>query len=282
MAAKNWKRKREAEEENDINPMPQTSFIALPLQIHLSGHTDGMAVFRFLIGIVGSLLVKAVQSQGNVTNGNTTTPVASVCGPSTANIVCIHRYGSYLPPSYSRDADPTVGYAGTVVPDDPSWNLTAKADFVVFDRERGLKLLGNAPKIQHKYVPVLNVIHEAPIYVPHLNKLFVTQDGPPGNLTAIVIDLNEDPPVARSFVTDPPVYQPTGGILHDGMIYWAVQGNNVSLDGGLKQRPGIVRVDPATLKAEWLVNSYYGFFFGGLNDLTVDPIGDVWFTDSGS
>lgn len=208
-------------------------------------------------------------------------PVASACGPSTAKIVCIKRYGSYLPPSFSRDSNPTVGYAGTLVPDDPTWALVTTADFVVFDHQRGLELLGANPRIQHKYIPVLNVIHEAPIYVPALNKLFVTQDGPPGNLSNIVIDLNFDPPIVEAFVTDPPVYQPTGGILHDGMIYWAVQGNNVSLPDGLQQRPGVVRVDPATLKAEWLVNNFYGFWFGGLNDLNVDSFGDVWFTDSG-
>lgn len=129
---------------------------------------------------------------------------------------------------------------------------------------------------------VPSVVYEAPIYVPHLNKLFVTQDGPPGNLSNLVIDLNMNPPTLETFVTDPPVYQPTGDILHDGMIYWAVQGNIQTLPDGQKQRSGVVRVDPATLKAEWLVNNYYGFSFGGLNDLTVDAFGDVWFTDSGT
>lgn len=207
-------------------------------------------------------------------------PVAKTCGPTTANITCIYRYGTVLPPSFYRDADPTVPYSAAVVPDDPSWKQVANADFVVFDEVRGLEILGAAPKIFHKYIDVLDVIHEAPIYVPELNKLFVTQDGPPGNLSNLVIDLNHDPPVVEAFVTDPPVYQATGGILHKGMIYWAMQGNNVSLPEGLKQRPGVVRVDPRTYKAEWLINNYFGFFFGGLNDLTVDPEGDIWFTDS--
>lgn len=216
-------------------------------------------------------------------SANTTYPkVAAVCGPSTANVTCVTRFGSLLPPSFSRDADPTVGYGQTVVPDDPSWALVTNADFVLFDQERGLEILGSAPTIQRSFIKLLNVIHEAPIYVPSLNKLFTTQDGPPGNLTNLEIDLNVDPPTVKAFETDPPVYQPTGGILHDNYIYWAVQGNNVSLDGGLQQRPGIVRVDPVTHKAEWLLNNYFGFFYGGLNDLTVDPVGDIWFTDSGT
>ena len=65
------------------------------------------------------------------------------------------------------------------------------------------------------------------------------------------------------------------------MIYWALQGNNVTLANGLKQRPGVARVNPKTLEAEILFNNYYGFFLGELNDLTVDAYGDIWFTESG-
>ncbi|CBY01471.1 predicted protein [Plenodomus lingam JN3] len=58
-------------------------------------------------------------------------PIASACGPTTANITCIHRYGSVLPPSFWRDSDPNVGYSGTLVPDDPSWAaLVPTADFL--------------------------------------------------------------------------------------------------------------------------------------------------------
>ncbi|KAL9056320.1 MAG: hypothetical protein Q9162_003011 [Coniocarpon cinnabarinum] len=181
-----------------------------------------------------------------------------------------------------RKPDPSFGYANTSVPDDPTWSLVSTAEFVLFDQPRGLEVLGDSPRLYPNQFQVLPVIHEAPIYVPSLNKLFVTQSGPPGNLSNLVIDLNEENPTPRAFTTDPPVYQPSGGVLHENMIYWAVQGNNDSLPGGLVQRPGIVRVDPATYKAEWLCNNYYGFFFGGLSDLTVGPDGDIWFTDSGT
>lgn len=220
------------------------------------------------------------QSQQLTNSSSAHEPVAVTCGPSTAKTVCINRYGSLLPPSFERDIDATSGYSSTKVPDDPSWALVSKANFVIFDKERGLQILGRTPKIQPKYFDVLSVVHEAPIYDPATQQLFITQDGPPGNITNLVIDLKVDPPTLKTFVTDPPVYQPTGGILHDGMIYWAVQGNNQSLPGGLKQRPGVVRVNPKTLKAEWLLNNYYGFAFSGPNDLTVDSFGDVWFTDS--
>lgn len=83
-------------------------------------------------------------------------------------------------------------------------------------------------------------------------------------------------------MTDPPIYQPNGGIYNarDGMVYWAIHGNNASLPNGLHQRPGIARFNPRTFKAEWLLNSYNGFSFAGPNDITIGPDGDIWFTDT--
>ncbi|KAI2464694.1 hypothetical protein F4781DRAFT_412128 [Annulohypoxylon bovei var. microspora] len=208
--------------------------------------------------------------------------IAEVCGPKTANITCINRFGSLLPTSFSRNPDPFTAYTGATIPDDPSWSLVQQADFVLFDKKRGLKLLGSSPRIWRTIIPLLNVIHEAPVFIPGLNKLFVAQAGPPGNMSSLSIDLNTDPPSLSLFTTDPPVYQPNGGFYNpkDGMVYWAVHGNNASLPNGQRQHPGIVRLDPQTLKAEWLLNSYYGFDFAGPNDLTMDPIGDIWFTDT--
>ncbi|RWA08648.1 hypothetical protein EKO27_g6453 [Xylaria grammica] len=218
----------------------------------------------------------------NAANSSLGAPVAYICGPKTANVTCVNRYGSLLPPSFSRDPDPSVAYTGAKVPGDPSWALVQQADFVLFDKKRGLEVLGPAPKIQRGIIPVLNVIHEAPVFVPELNKLFVTQDGPPGNLSILSLDLNHDPPTVALVETDPPLYQPTGGLYNskDGMIYYAVQGNNASLPGGLQQHAGIARVDPKTLKAEWLLNNYHGFNLAGPNDLTIDDVGDIWFTDT--
>lgn len=245
-----------------------------------------------LSSILTALLVPAVAAlpgssmpkyANGSANGTThTSPLAYTCGPTTANVTCINRYGSLLNPSFSRDPDPSIGYTGAKVPDDSSWALVQAADFVLYDKERGLEILGSAPKISRGLIPVLNVIHEAPVFVPGINKLFVTQDGPPGNMSIMSLDLNHDPPVKSWIVTDPPLYQPTGGLYnpHDGFIYYAVHGNNASLPNGQKQHAGLARVDPKTLKAEWLVNNYYGFNFAGPNDLVIDPVGDIWFTDT--
>ena len=211
-----------------------------------------------------------------------TTSVAATCAPFSSNVVCINHYGAVLPPSFSRDSNPAVGYTGTVVPDDPSWALVGSADFVVFDKQRGREVLGSSPKLT-KMFDVLNVIHEAPVYVPALNKLYVAQDGPPGNLSSLAIDLNVDPSTLSIFKTNPPTYQPNGAVLGpDGMVYWAVMGNNASLPGGLIQRPGIARFNPATNEVTTLLNNYFGFFFSGPNDITIQSNGDIWFTDSGT
>lgn len=219
-----------------------------------------------------------IRASNASTTGNTK-PIAAKCGPNTANIICVDN-SAVFPPSFSRDPNPAVGYAGTKVPDDASFQLLAKADFMVFDRKRGLELLGPSPKVE-KVFDVLNVIHEAPVYVPQQNKLYFAQAGPPGNLSALVVDLNVNPPTLSTYDTTPKTYQPNGAAFHDGKIYWSVMGNNVSLPDGLKQRPGIARLDPASGKVETLLNNYYGFSFSGPNDIAVDRNGDIWFTDSG-
>ncbi|PSR80682.1 hypothetical protein BD289DRAFT_455177 [Coniella lustricola] len=221
-------------------------------------------------------------SRASNNTANNTAGVARKCGPTTANITCVNRYGSYLPPSFSRDPDPAVAYTGTIVPDDPTWALVQEADFVLYDEVRGLEVLGSAPTISRGIIEVLNVIHEAPVFVPELNKLFVAQDGPPGFQQLLSLDLNFDPPTVSFIQTDPPLYQPTGGVYNpkDGFVYLAVQGFNESLPNGLKQHAGLARFDPKTLKAEWLINNYYGFNFAGPNDITIDSEGDIWFTDT--
>ncbi|KAK8008798.1 hypothetical protein PG991_011349 [Apiospora marii] len=155
-----------------------------------------------------------------------------------------------LPSTYlSRDPDPSIGYTDTKVPDDPSWKLVRNAEFALFDKERGLEVFGRAPKIARGIIWWLNVIHEVPVFVPEMNGLFVTQDGPPGNMSILRLDLSQDLPT---------------------------HGKNSSLS----QHAGIFRFDPKTLEAEWLLNNYHGFNFAGPNELALAPLtGDIWITD---
>ncbi|KAK5701588.1 hypothetical protein LTR97_004403 [Elasticomyces elasticus] len=210
-----------------------------------------------------------------------TPPLAQTCGPSSANVVCVNRYASVMPYHFFREpseGSTDVSFGRTSVPNDTSFGLVAGADFLVFDQQRGLEILGNSPSLSLVF-NVSQAVHEAPVYVPSFNKLFVSQLAPPaGYLPQLVVDLNQDPPTLSEFLSDPPVYAPNGGTFHNGLIYWGASGGNNSI-GGTEQRSGIRTLDPHTNKTVTLLNNYFGFYFNTVDDLFVDSTGAVWFTD---
>ncbi|THY37257.1 hypothetical protein D6C98_10780 [Aureobasidium pullulans] len=89
-------------------------------------------------------------------------------------------------------------------------------------------------------------VHEAPVYVPGINKLFVGV-------------------LEQGFESDGPVYAPNGGTYHGGLVHWGAGGGNNSI-GGTEQRPGIRVLDPTTNKTTTLLNNYFGFYFNGLDN----------------
>jgi sugar lactone lactonase YvrE len=167
-------------------------------------------------------------------------------------------------------------FGTTSVPNDTSFSRVSTADFLVFDYERGIDLLGSNATYEYVF-EVSNAVHEGPVFVAAQNKLYFSQLSP-GYLPQLVIDLNVNPPTLTPFVSNPPVYAPNGGTFHNGKIYWAASGGINSLNGS-EHRVGIVTLDPATGKTEYLLNNYYGFYFNTIDDLFVHPNGDVWFTD---
>lgn len=58
-------------------------------------------------------------------------------------------------------------------------------------------------------------IHEAPVWSPATNKLYIS-DLSPESISQIVVDLNVEPPKLGNLVTDPPVYGLNGGTIHNG------------------------------------------------------------------
>lgn len=101
------------------------------------------------------------------------------------------------------------------------------------------------------------------------------ETSPPGFLPQLVINLNVEPPYLGELISDPPIYAPNGGTLHNGLIYWGVSGGNKSI-GGIESRPGIATLDPLTNKTVILLNNYFGYYFNTVDDLFVDEKGDVW------
>ncbi|KAH0290226.1 putative lactonohydrolase [Aureobasidium namibiae CBS 147.97] len=206
-------------------------------------------------------------------------PLVQHCGPS--NVVCVNRYAAVMPYHFFRPDSfngTSIPFSATSVPNDTSFSLLNNSNFIVYDRERGLAILGANPTYE-KVFNVSEAVHEAPVYVPGLNKLFLSQLAPPaGFLPQLVVDLNKEPPELSEFLSDPPVYAPNGGTFHKGLIYWGASGGNNSI-GGTEQRAGIRTLDPHTNKTTTLLNNYFGWYFNTVDDLFVDSRGDVWFTD---
>ena len=177
------------------------------------------------------------------------------------------------------NSDHEYDFSDTMVPNGTDWNIARSADFLVFDKARGLELLGANPS--YKFVfPVSKAVHEAPVYVASQNKLYLSQLAPPpGYLPQLVVDLNNNPPTLSEYMPDPPIYAPNGGTFRNGVILFGASGGNNSI-GGIEQRPSLQTVDPATNKSTVLLNNYFGFYFNTIDDLITHPrTRDVFFTD---
>ncbi|KAE8148713.1 putative lactonohydrolase [Aspergillus avenaceus] len=194
-------------------------------------------------------------------------------------VVCLENQAANLPYPFWRDSP-----NGTFVTNladikfqhgakSTSWEQVRHADFVIFDEERGRKLLGESPSVDFVFPVNPWALHEAPVFVPGLNKIIFSELSP--ILEQFAIDLNVDPPTLSQFKADPPIYVPNGGFYHDGLIYYSTAGSSKKL----KQRPGITTLDPWTNKSSTLLNNYYGLTFTDCDDVIVDPVtGFIWFT----
>lgn len=119
-------------------------------------------------------------SSSQVAPPGVTLPLARTCGPSTANVVCMDRYASVMPYHFFRapsHGDVDISFDQSHVPD-PSFKLVGEADFLVFDQRRGLTILGSSPTYDLVF-KISDAVHEAPVYVPDLNRLYLSQLAPP-------------------------------------------------------------------------------------------------------
>lgn len=219
-------------------------------------------------------------------------PIIERC-PSFENdssIACVNNYAAILPYPFTRatasnGSDPANDtFVDTSVPSDPSFAQVGNATFVVFDRERGLDILGSAPKLERIFSTRNDSIHEAPVYVPGLNAIIFSQPHQ-GVYQQKLINLNGTHPTLANYTTDPPIYAVNGGKHHKGKIYWASEASFPFPDPTdpnktIHQTPGIYQLDPFTRQVKPLLNNYYGQKLNSPNDLIVDSAGDIYFTDS--
>jgi hypothetical protein len=82
-------------------------------------------------------------------------PIVEGCGNSSAGVLCVNHYAAVLPYHFYRN--PAVNsthestFASTVVGNDASFKEVANATFLVFDKEKGLKVLGDTPSYKFMF-----------------------------------------------------------------------------------------------------------------------------------
>jgi hypothetical protein len=184
------------------------------------------------------------------------------------------------PPSINPLDQPS--YAQTKIPADESWGLVEDADFIIYDKERGLKILGDKPTSEFAF-EITPLFHDATVYDPYTNEVYFSQLSG-GEISQKVIDLNGDegPKLVRK-KADPPLYSPTGGIYRNGLFYFCVGGSSHSVPGpdGTVARPGIYTLNATSGESKVLLNNYFGYWFSTCNDIAMDGEGNIWFTDDG-
>lgn len=159
---------------------------------------------------------------------------------------------------------------------DASFGLLEAATFLVFDQNRGLEFLGSQPT--HEFIfQVSTAIHEAPVYIPAQNKLYLSQMLP-GVVTQLVIDLSPTPPTLGEITFDPPVFAPGGAAYYNGELLVGTTGSNIS--EAVDEPASLRLIDTQTNQSTALLNNYFGFHFNGIDDLAVHPQSkQIYFTD---
>ncbi|KIY02414.1 uncharacterized protein Z520_02552 [Fonsecaea multimorphosa CBS 102226] len=227
-----------------------------------------------------SLFLAAV-AVGQIQPSGVTRPIVQDCG-FNGTVVCVNKYGAVLPYHFNRSIsnnNADYDFRNTSVGNASTFDLLDGADFVVFERQRGMQYLGSNPSYEFMFA-VSKAVHEAPVYAPQQNLLFISQLAPPpGYLPQLVVNLNDDPPTLSEYLPNPPVYAPNGGTFRDGLIVFGASGGNDSIGGG-EQRVSLRTVDPATNRSTVLLNNYFGFYFNTIDDVAVHPVSkDIFFTD---
>lgn len=103
--------------------------------------------------VTAALAIISVTTGQNLPPG-VISPLVQTCGP-TSNIACINHYASVMPYHFYREASDNASYEdtfpSTTVGNDSSFSLLKGADFLVFDHDRGLEMLGSSPSYEYMF-----------------------------------------------------------------------------------------------------------------------------------
>jgi hypothetical protein len=83
------------------------------------------------------------------TGGGVVSPLVQQCGPS--KVVCVNHYAAVLPYHFFRSDSyngASIPFSSTSIPADPSFSLLNASNFVVYDRVKGLSILGPNPSYE--------------------------------------------------------------------------------------------------------------------------------------
>ncbi|CZR68619.1 related to lactonohydrolase [Phialocephala subalpina] len=195
------------------------------------------------------------------------------CGPG---IVCINGYGAVLPFPFNRsDGGEKSTYGDTNATNVPGFDKINDYHFVSFD-DKFKRLLGGDATYEFMFT-VADVTHEVntpnctqgPVWIKDRNWILFTQVA---EYWQYRIDLNYHPPTLQQYSASPPIYSADGGSFHEGLAYFVSPGG-----GG--QVPSVVTYNASSNEATTILNNYRGVAFNGLDDIVVDPNGNVFFTD---
>ncbi|KAF9728827.1 hypothetical protein PMIN06_002484 [Paraphaeosphaeria minitans] len=144
------------------------------------------------------------------------------------------------------------------------------------------EILGNAPQLTVALSEDLPLFHEACVFVPRLDAVFVTSNQfvPPGQdgKTIVISKLSRDGNGLwrREEIDAPNIPFANGGINYkcfgDGVLF-CVQGS-LTRDGGLMHMSAEPPFDTRII-----VDNYRGYPFNSPNDVVVHSDGSIWFTD---
>jgi gluconolactonase len=142
-----------------------------------------------------------------------------------------------------------------------------------------LDILGDVPSIECKLEDCQPLFHEAGVYIPANDSVFVTSSRLKvgGDSTILISRLHrcQDGSWTRETIPCGEALMPNGGINYQGKdcVLFCAQGTRES-PGGL-----VMMSTSRPFETTTILRSYYGRWFNSTNDVVFHSDGSIWFTD---